>query len=82
MWKYKSLKLANPSNGILKDIYKIDNLNRDEQIYLFYIKSGRWCYKTESIKRYAESIAYNSTANSVRLVDVMRQVTKSIVVYK
>jgi hypothetical protein len=31
-----------------------------------------WCFSS------ADTIAYNSIANSVRLVDVMRQVTKSI----
>jgi hypothetical protein len=39
-------------------------------------------YNTLTISYYdsrnADTIAYNSIANSVRLVDVMRQVTKSI----
>jgi hypothetical protein len=47
--------------------------------YLFYIKSGRWCYKTRKYKDNGRiNNTYNSIANSVRLVDVMRQVTKSI----
>jgi hypothetical protein len=47
--------------------------------YLFYIKSGRWCYKkTESIDNSRINSLQFNKANSVRLVDVMRQVTKSI----
>jgi len=78
--KKVSLKLANSSNGVfVGDIfYNIDSLNRDEEIAIVFRAIGNNIIKLDYIEIEAESIAYNSISKSLRLVDVMRQVIKSI----
>ena len=65
-----------------KDFYfDIPSIDRDNNIWV-YIKvlagTGKFYSKNLSMTISAESTAYNSISKSLRLVDVMRQVVKSI----
>jgi hypothetical protein len=80
--------IANTDAGIeasnLSLSASIDELKRDQSIYIYtsYFKSGvpplNLQIKGLKIEISAESSAYNSVSKSLRLVDVMRQVVRSI----
>lgn len=58
--------------------YTIPQLERGESISLYFFRSGSEVSNIKSISISTESTAYNSISKSLRLVDVMRQVVKSI----
>lgn len=74
--KLKELSGASSFQGDM--IYNIPQLNRGDELSLFFIVNGSSIVNLDYIEITSESTSYNSIVPTFRLIDVMRQVVKSI----
>jgi hypothetical protein len=72
----KALSKTQAFNGDIE--YEIDSINRNDMISIYFYSEGFSKRKIESIIINTESTSYNSITPSFRLIDVMKQVIKSI----